>query len=94
MKTVLWTVFIGGTLAGGSPNKKPATKSPGAERSEAHMPPLPWERGLGVRVEHGKGLGKTPQGLSPEVCRAKRGKTAVQTEKALCYAWIGKLGKP
>ncbi len=39
MKTVLWTVFIGGTLAGGSPNKKPATKSPGAERSEAQKAP-------------------------------------------------------
>ena len=59
MKTVRWTVFIGGTLAGGSPNKKPATKSPEAggvwgtpqgcptEPSEARleMPPLPLGRG-------------------------------------------------
>ncbi len=62
MKTVRWTVFIGGTLAGGSPNKKPATKSLGAERSEAQMPPLPWEMGYDLR-----------KNLLIALCNRKRG---------------------
>ncbi len=76
MKTVRWTVFIGGTLAGGSPNQKPATKSPGAERSEAHKP-LPSGRGLGGgkpegcgeprsgAPQLGKGFGENPAGVVP-----------------------------
>ncbi len=73
MKTVLWTVFIGGTLAGGSPNQKPATKSPGAERSEARSPlPLQGEgvggEGKPLPTGEGLGVGEKPEGCG-EPCK-------------------------
>ncbi len=60
MKTVRGTVFIGGTLAGGSPNKKPATKSPGS-RAKRGEKPLPAGEGLGRGKDFRRGvIGENP----------------------------------
>ncbi len=69
MKTVRWTVFIGGTLAGGSPNKKPATKSPEAGGV--------WGTPQGCPTLGG-GMGEPLQRVPPtkngdEVARSRRG---------------------
>ncbi len=44
MKTVRWTVFIGGTLAGGSPNKKPGDEVAGSRRGVGNRATVPHSR--------------------------------------------------
>ncbi len=65
MKTVRWTVFIGGTLAGGSPNKKPCDEVARSRAKRGSTPLSLQGEGVGGEGSPERGMGKTLQGLSP-----------------------------
>ncbi len=69
--------FRGGTLAGGSPNKKPATRSPGSQAKRGSNAPSPLGEGVGGEGKPSpsgeglgwgkpeKGYGENPAGVVP-----------------------------